>query len=127
MKQKNNSLLLGVAEKLIEELRKEGIESYIWHKATTGSVYIRFNDPRMNSIRIANHPGRSHLKYKFNLRSDLGLSKLQWKKEDGKWRCFIPLEKWKELVPILKGRALEVSKMEEPPRYGYGVPSFKLK
>lgn len=43
------------------------LEPYVYHKALTGSVYIKFKDERIGSLRIADHPGRKKYKYRWNL------------------------------------------------------------
>lgn len=59
-----------IAKELIKELDLIGVKSYIWHCATTGSVYVRFEDNRIGSVRLGDHNGKDKLKYKFNIRSD---------------------------------------------------------
>ena len=113
-----------LANKVISELNSLGIECYLWHKATTGSVYIRFKDVRMGSIRIGDHPGRDKLKYKFNLRNDMGLSVGKWIKNGDNWRYYAPFEKWKELIPVLQKRFQDVQTWG-PSKYQYTIPSFK--
>ena len=46
-----------LAKRVIKHLKKEGVECYLWHSATTGSAYIRFNDSRIGSIRLGDHKG----------------------------------------------------------------------
>ena len=41
-----------------------------WHTATTGSMYIKFRDTRLGSIRIADHPARGQYSYKYELSPD---------------------------------------------------------
>lgn len=119
-----NNMFLSIANKIINELKLFDIHAYIWHVANTGSVYIRFSDNRMSSIRISNHNGRSRLKYKYNLRSDLKLSEPKWMKDDNVWRYFLPLEKWKELIPILRQRHEQIQNLE-PSKYSYFIPKYK--
>lgn len=113
-----------IANKLVDELKKSGVECYIWHLATTGSVYIRFKDSRMCSVRIGNHDGREHLKYKFNLRDDISPEHPKWIKDDGIWRFYLPLNKWKELIPELVKRQEQVKTWKDS-KYQYKIPFFK--
>jgi len=113
-----------IAEKLIKELTKIGIECYIWHKATTGSVYIRFADSRMGSVRIGNHDGRSKLKYKYNLRSDISPTHPKWVKDENIWRFYLPLDRWKDLIPVLALKKEQVKDWPEA-KYRYTIPKFK--
>lgn len=112
------------ADNFVAALIKEGVKAYIWHKATTGSVYVRFEDSRMGSVRIGNHDGREHLKYKFNLRDDISPKQKGWRKDGGVWRHYCPLNQWKELVPMLVERQKQVAGWPES-KYNYIVPKFK--
>ena len=114
------------ANKILDELKKNDINAYIWHKATTNSVYIRFEDVRLNSIRISNHSGRNKLKYKFNLRNDMGLSKSIWKKDGDIWRYYVPFNQWRDLITAIIERNNQV-KTWEPSKYTYNIPKFKQK
>ena len=113
-----------IANKIIAELQKEGVTAYLWHKATTGSVYVRFEDPRIGSIRIGNHNGRDQYQYKFNVRSDMK-GNGRWIKPEKTWRYFQPLETWKDIIPVIVKRAQDVAQQGTPVRYQYGIPSWK--
>lgn len=115
-----------IAERLIKLLAEVGIKAYIWHKANAGSVYIRFEDNRMGSIRIANHKERDRYKYKFNIRTDGKHKKGHWVNEDDNWRYYISDSHYKLLVPILQKRAEQVKQWPES-KYKYNIPSFKKK
>ena len=121
---KNKELYVNVANKLLVTLKEIGIEGYIWHVATTGSVYIRFKDNRMCSVRIGDHNGREHLKYKYNLRNDLPGNHKVWVKDENIWRCYLRLTDWKNLVPILKDRFDQIQTWP-PSKYEYKIPKFK--
>ena len=116
------NLFEAIGNKLILELEKVNIKAYVWHIATTGSVYIRFDDSRMCSIRIGNHKGRNKLKYKYNLRNDI--SKEQWKKDEDVWRFYLPLNMWKSLIPVLVNRHNQIQDWGET-KFKYNIPSFK--
>lgn len=115
-----------IAKKIIAELAKNDIEAYIWHAATTGSVYIRFGDQRMGSLRLGDHPGRSKLKYKYNLRSDISNKHKRWLKDKGTWRFYLQLNSWKEIIPVLVDRAKTVKTWPKA-KYNYTIPHFKRK
>jgi hypothetical protein len=112
-----------IANKLITELKKEGIGAYIWHEATTGSVYVRFEDHRMGSVRIGNHAGRDKYQYKFNIRSDMD-GKGRWLKPENTWRYFQPMQTWREIIPLIVKRAKDVQEYDGA-KYQYGIPSWK--
>ena len=48
---------------LLNELEKFG--AFVWVYAKSGSVYIKFKDCRVGSIRIANHPGLGKYAYRY--------------------------------------------------------------
>jgi len=50
---------------LLKALQPYG--SIPWYTAATGSMYIKFRDTRLGSIRIADHPARGQYSYKYEL------------------------------------------------------------
>lgn len=56
-----------VASEVLAELNDLGARTY-W-RAATGSWYIKFADPRLGSLRIADHPGREKYRYKWNIQT----------------------------------------------------------
>jgi len=64
------------------------LEPYVYHRAATGSIYVKFKERRLRSLRIANHNGRSKYSYKWNLRSDI--SRRYDRTDKGKKRIFFP-------------------------------------
>lgn len=44
-----------------------GHGAHVHVAAQTGSIYIRFAHQRQGSLRISNHDGRKHLKYRWNV------------------------------------------------------------
>lgn len=91
-----------IADELIKILQKEGITAYIWYIATTGSIYIRCTSG-VGSIRIGDHNGREKLKYKWNIRSDVDYKTPKWIMDEY-WRCYINVDYWKKLIPLIKER-----------------------
>lgn len=55
-----------VADRLLEQLP----EYYLEAEAGTGSCYLRCKDPRVGSIRVADHPGR--YSYRYQVHIDIG-------------------------------------------------------
>lgn len=43
------------------------LKPYIYHRATTGSVYIKFENERLRSVRIGDHKGVSKYRYMWNI------------------------------------------------------------
>jgi len=115
-----------IANNLLSALNTMGIKCYLWHKASTGSIYIRFDDNRIGSIRVGDHDGIEKYKYKFNVRTDLKYKMPKWVKDGNIWRVYINSSKWRHMVPIIKDRSNEVKKWTLS-RYRYKTPSFKVK
>lgn len=88
---------IDMAHQVLNALRDQGIEGYIYHKAvTTESVYVKFEDQRLCSLRIGDHDGKERYRYKWNLRSDY--TKFKVKIDNGIKRFFFPWEEWSRLV-----------------------------
>jgi hypothetical protein len=47
------------------------LKPMVLYKATTGSVYVKFDVEGVGSLRIADHPGKKGYKYRWNLRADM--------------------------------------------------------
>ena len=109
-----------ITDELVTRLNEHGLEAYVWSKATTGSCYIRFKDPRMCSIRIADHNNIEKFKYKYNLRSDI--KSFSFKKEDNIWRMFYPLTHVNKLVKDILERRDHISKWNRTAQHQYGIP-----
>lgn len=80
-------------------LNKDDLGAYIYTVAKTGSVYIRFTDASLGSIRLGDHDGIEKYRYKFNVRSDIQWH--GWRKEDNIWRYYCNsqhLDKLKEQI-----------------------------
>lgn len=105
-----------IAKSLIAELQKEGIVAYLWTRASTNSVYIRFEDPRFGSIRISDHQGISKYQYKYNIRSDIkGVGK--WRRYKETWRYYQPINSWQEIVPVIVKRSQNIVKYNHGSNY----------
>lgn len=57
--------LYETANQLMKEL--ESIGAIKWHTSTYGSMYIKFKDVRLGSIRISDHKGRKQYNYTYEL------------------------------------------------------------
>jgi len=113
-----------LANKIIKKLKSEGIECYLWHAATTGSAYIRFEDNRMGSIRLGDHAGRSKLNYKWNVRSDFPKNHKKWHKVNNLWRYYVHSSNWIDIIQPLKERQKEICNWSES-LYEYYIPKHK--
>lgn len=66
----SNKKIRIIVKTIINATEKYGV--YIYHVAKFNSVYLKFDDPRMGSVRIADHYSKKdHLKYTWNIRLDI--------------------------------------------------------
>lgn len=56
-----------ITERLIERLKAEGFTLQLYEAYSTNSVYIKLDYGMCNSIRISDHKGKKHLKYRYNV------------------------------------------------------------
>lgn len=56
-----------VAERLTCMLKEEGIRVMRYDAYSSNSIYLKLDDGVLGTIRISDHPGKKHLKYKYNL------------------------------------------------------------
>lgn len=92
----------GYAYDLVNQCNEIGIQAYIYHVAMTGSVYIRFKDRLLGSIRIGDHTGKEKYRYKFNIRDDM--KKFSVKNDRGVRRFYFPMTDYgrNTFIKILK-------------------------
>ena len=109
-----------IADGIVRTLNKKGIKAYVWCRAKTGTVYIRFEDPRMCSIRIGDHDGREYLRYKYNVRSDI--KEFRMEQDNNVTRLYYPINSIGLLIHHLQKRKEFISKWERPNKYQYGIP-----
>lgn len=58
------------AEFLVEQLKAKGIRVMRYDSYSSNSVYLKLDDGVLGTIRISDHRGKKHLKYKYNLIKD---------------------------------------------------------
>lgn len=61
--------LNGLAEQVISEL-KDKVVIHRYDAYSTNSIYLKFDYGVANSLRISDHPGKRHLRYRFNLMAE---------------------------------------------------------
>lgn len=93
-----------VSNKIVTSLKEAGIDCSITSITKNRNVIIEFKDKRIGSMFVGEKPRYDVYKYKFNLRSDLGLSKSNWLNDEGIWRYYTPIENWKALVKLVINR-----------------------
>lgn len=57
-----------VVDQILVMLSPFGV--YVYHRAKTGSTYLKFLEPGMGSIRVGDHDGREKYHYRYNVRLD---------------------------------------------------------
>ena len=77
------------AEWFINECAKEGIVVMRYDAYSSDSVYLKLDDGVLGTIRISDHKGKKHLKYKYNL--ILG-SPRKRTVENGTKRLYVPFQ-----------------------------------
>lgn len=60
-----------MADKMCDLLLKKGFIIQRYDSHGTNSIYLKLDYGMCNSIRISDHEGKAHLKYKYNLRADI--------------------------------------------------------
>lgn len=63
----NSSKINRAAQWVVDECMREGIVVMRYDSITTNSVYLKFDDGVLGSMRISDHKGKKRLKYKYNL------------------------------------------------------------
>ena len=58
-------VLRNMRDLILQSLKEHG--AYLFYDAASGSQYIKFKDPRVGSLRIADHKGKERYSYKWNL------------------------------------------------------------
>lgn len=56
-----------LAETIIQKLKNNGFILQLYEATSTNSTYLKLDYGVANSIRIANHPGKKYLKYRYNI------------------------------------------------------------
>jgi hypothetical protein len=71
LNQINNKKIKIIAKSVINAMEKYGV--WIYHISKYDSVYLKFKDTKMGSVRIADHEShKTHLKYTWNILLDCG-------------------------------------------------------
>lgn len=78
------------------------------------------------TIRIADHEGRSKLKYKYNIMLDGNFGRPKWVKDDGRWRCFAHAKCYLDLCLLIVQQSEKVKSYADP-KFSYTIPKFKQK
>lgn len=60
-----------IAGEIIERLKAENFIIQRYDAYSTNSIYLKLDYGASHSIRISDHRGKKHLKYKFNIQSNI--------------------------------------------------------
>lgn len=102
--------LNAAADAVISKLKAEGVVLQRYD-ANSGSLYLKLDYGVANSIRIADHPGKAHLKYRYNLISGINEP---YEQMDEFQRFYWPIEMADACVEtILKERAAKKERFGE--------------
>jgi len=86
--------------KIMRELRKaldrNGIKTVVYKIAQSGSIYIKFENTKMGSLRIGDHQERSKYAYRWQIRTDL--EEYQLVDEKGHKQFMYPSSKINDLI-----------------------------
>lgn len=105
---------------VIKRLKEEGFVVQLYESYGTKSKYIKLDYGICNTIRISDHRGKEHLKYKFNLLSNINVN--VWHKDKGFWRGYYPTKDVDKMIEdIIETRERKIRK------YGRTYYKFLMK
>lgn len=61
--------ITNTADRIIEKLKAEGIHILRYDAYSSNSVYLKLDYGVAHSVRISDHTGKKHLKYRYNIQS----------------------------------------------------------
>lgn len=66
-----NEKIHAIARQVTERMKEQGVIVHRYDAYSTNSVYLKFDYGAAYSLRISDHKGKKHLKYRFNIELDL--------------------------------------------------------
>ena len=100
-----------IAEQVSAELLKNGFVIQRYDAYSTDSIYLKIDYGVCNSIRISDHPGKRHLKYRYNIGSFVKRPK---RERDQFERIYFRAEGAKDLVrQVMKDREEKMRRFGE--------------
>lgn len=85
-----------IAREVTAQMKQHGVIVHRYDSYSTNSVYLKFDYGAAYSLRISDHKGKKHLKYRFNI--ELDLTRPREEKRDGCWMEFFPAAQVKRCV-----------------------------
>lgn len=64
---KESEMIKKAVDYLVKELKKDGFTITKYEAYSSNSVYLKIDDGAIGTIRISDHYGKKHLKYRYNL------------------------------------------------------------
>ena len=103
-----------LADSIVERLIEEGFIIQRYDAYTTDSIYLKLDHGVCNSIRISNHAGKKHLKYRYNIGPYIDGFHVVKDKYD---RFYYPADGLEDMIAhIMEDRELKLSR--------YGCESY---
>lgn len=97
-----------VAAKVSKELREMGMVVQRYDAYSTNSIYLKVDYGMINSIRISDHDGKKHLRYRFNILTSIDEYKME---QEDLIREYYPVDSInKMLVKIIKKKTALIDK-----------------
>ena len=93
------SRIENVTEYIIKELKKHNIIIHRYDAYSTNSIYLKLDYGACNSIRISDHTGKEHLKYKYNV---MPKCKNGWVRDKQFWRYYCNISQDKFIDDMIK-------------------------
>ena len=88
-----------VADYIIKELKRNDVIIHRYDSYSTNSVYLKLDYGAAHSIRISDHIGKEHLKYKYNV-VPKGVN--GWVKDGMFWRYYCNIKENRYIDRMLK-------------------------
>lgn len=96
-----NPSIKQTADTIIQALKAEGIIIQYYESITSKSVYLKLDYGVLKSLRISDHNGKKHLKYRYNIQTNIQRSRYDREQK----RFYYPMSDVNRLIEqILKDR-----------------------
>jgi len=103
IKKSKSKRIKKIAVFIVNELSQHG--GYVYHESSHGTIYIRFKEPLLGSIRISDHSGNQKYRYSYNIRFDIERSHTT--RDGGITRHYIKNTDVKKILPVLLDKKQE--------------------
>lgn len=105
-----NAEIIKIAESLQKTMLNHGVVVQRYDAYSTNSIYLKLDYGVCNSIRISDHRGKKHLKYRYNIGPFIEKTE---RKKDKFDRFYYPVDKMNNLV-----RKILADKKKKLDKYG---------